>query len=419
MQYTVTFCVFDGTAGANPLWHGSFFLSKLDESKKMLEVVETWGFYGLTSTGDKQSYLEQFKRENKMDVDFLPGNHGMLIHEEVRFMDLGHGLHGYTFELTEDKFKELQKRCKDRADDQWQAIQEIVGDGTQFPTDPTRKGRIYPQEAYAKEIFKIEQTKAKINGQPSRLMPFDLFNLQKSNNCKAAAISLLEGILTEEQLAPFKRTGIPRLIRGLESICLHSSGPLREHSKDSGQKVYFRDMKDKEVKLYWTVPPQHIDGLSADTNNLCIIDGQYIKKIRQLAQQLQNVEWFIRNASLPEKYQESKEKLIQTIVAAYQEFSLIEPREEIKKSKWMNFGFSLFAVPRNKEEKKIQDKINQAEELLNSLYMAIVDAWEMEDQALADAEALVTYLSERDQQKLCDIIGRNYVKDEEVQLKFY
>src|SRR5690349_653229 len=117
--YTVTLCLMDQDTGANPFWHTCFLLSRLDEGSKKLEVVDNYGFYGLPST-NKTSLLRKLKIKLGLDVD-LNGNHGMLRHEEVRFMDLGCGLHGVTFELTEAKFNELQARCKKMVADQEQA----------------------------------------------------------------------------------------------------------------------------------------------------------------------------------------------------------------------------------------------------------------------------------------------------------
>ncbi|AWN75202.1 hypothetical protein LEAN103870_11940 [Legionella anisa] len=453
MKYTVTFCVFDHTIGGNPFWHGSFFLSKLDESKRLLEVVETWGFYGVTSTGDKNSRLEKFKIKNHLDVDFQ-GNHGMLINEEIRYMDLGHGLHGYTFELTQEQFEEVQRRCATAVAGQKAAISEVVGDGNNFTTDPEKKGRIYKEEVYSRQIYEIEQIKAKIEGRPSRLKPFDFHlslgyrkigflgfdfwlpvpSLENSNTCKTRAVSLLEGILTEEQLAPFKNSSLPRFIPGLEPILLHSEGTLRPHTKSSGQQVFSRNWKDKDVKLYWSVPPQSFDKLAEDTVDLFNIDAEYRTEVKYIVGKLQRLEWAIRNASLSKKYQEDEDKdyftkykndLADLIVTCYREFATIEPKKDTKISGWKGFALSLFSAPRSKEEKKLQAKIHQAKMLFNSIYMAIVDEWIIdkdypsETYAPEDAEdynpleAVASYLSKEDKKNLCKIIGRNYIESEE------
>ncbi|WP_454786002.1 hypothetical protein [Legionella sp. WA2024007413] len=433
MKYTITFCVFDHTVGGNPFWHGSFFLSMLDENKQLLEVVEAWGFYGVTSTGDKSSWFEQFKNKYHLDVDFQ-GNHGMLINEEVRFMDLGHGLHGYTFELDQDNFELLQKRCAKAVAEQEAAIKEVIGDGQNFKTDPSKKGRVYQEEAYSRQIFEIEQIKARIEGRPSRLKPFDFRlsfdlagpSLKNSNTCKTRAVSLLEGILSEEQLAPFKNSSLPRLIPGLEPILLHSEGPLHTHKKASGKEVFYRDKKqDKEVKLYWSVPPQCFDKLSEDTENLFKIDETYRDEVKNIVSRLQRLEWLIRNASLPEKYKEYQESLIQRIISCYKAFATVQLKNETKATGWQGSILSFFSLPRSCEEKKLQDKIKRAKLLFNSLYMAVVDDWSIYDEypsetsTIEDAEdynvleALAAYLSTEDKISLCKIIGRSYLQNEE------
>lgn len=138
-----------------------FFLSKLDESKRLLEVVETWGFYGVTSTGDKNSRLEKFKIKNHLDVDFQ-GNHGMLINEEIRYMDLGHGLHGYTFELTQEQFEEVQRRCATAVAGQKAAISEVVGDGNNFTTDPEKKEEFIRKRSIPDKFMKLSKLKRKL-----------------------------------------------------------------------------------------------------------------------------------------------------------------------------------------------------------------------------------------------------------------
>ena len=125
MKYAATYCTFDKEAGANPLWHSCILLSKLDEEKKLLEVVDNWGFYGLPTTQPGNSLINQLKIRMGLDID-LQDNHGMLRHEEIRYLDLGCGLHGTTFELTREQFDLLQKKCQDMAAEQDQAINEVV-----------------------------------------------------------------------------------------------------------------------------------------------------------------------------------------------------------------------------------------------------------------------------------------------------
>lgn len=422
MVYTVTFCVFDHTVEANFFWHGSFFLSKLDESQRLLEVVEAWGFYGVTSTSNRNSLSGKLKRRLALDVDFQ-GNHGMLVPEEIRFMDLGHGLHGYTFELTQEKFAELHKRCADAVSDQEAAIKEVVHNSNLPAAPPSRKVRFYPQEPYSRYIYDIEQSNAQREGRPSRLKPFDFHlscsfwgpSLEKSHTCKTGALSILEGVLTEEQLAPFRKSSLPRFIPGLEPILLHSTGPLRTHMKESGKKAFYRDRKDKDVKLYWSVPPKHLKTLSKGTADLLHVDDEYYQEVKTVVSKLQDLEWLLRNADLPEQF---KNPLIEQVIACYMEFAVLKPKNhEQKISGWHGFALSLFSMPRNQNEHELQQKIARAKALFNSFYMAVVDDWELSSEASEidddhQLEYLALHLSREDKEKLCRIIGRNYSENE-------
>lgn len=150
---------------------------------------------------------------------------------------------------------------------------------------------------------------------------------------------------------------MPRLIPGLEPILLHSEGPLHIHKKSSGKEVFYRDKKqDKEVKLYWSVPPQRFDQLSADTESLFKIDEEYRDEVKYIVSQLQRLEWLIRNASLPEKYKEYQNDLIQRIVSCYKAFAIIEPKNDSKISGWQGsiLGFFLYREARKRKSYKIK-----------------------------------------------------------------
>ncbi|WP_277619311.1 hypothetical protein [Legionella norrlandica] len=162
MKYAVTYCTFDREAGGNPLWHSCILLSQLDETNKLLEVVDTWGFYGLPTTNRSDSWFDQLKIKIGLDVD-LVGNHGILKHEELRFLDLGCGLHGVTFELTKQQFDFLQKKCMETANDQEKAINEFV-ETQGIKGKPPEKTRIYSHEQFSRLIYETEKIKAEQQG---------------------------------------------------------------------------------------------------------------------------------------------------------------------------------------------------------------------------------------------------------------
>lgn len=446
MTYLVTFCTFDSTVEGNPAWHGAFILSKLNEEKKQVEVFDTWGFYGVPATGDRNHWFTRLKRSVGLDVDFF-GNHGWLVHEEVRYMDLGHGLHGYSYELTEEQFNHLQTECLQRVADQEAAVQDAVKKKG-FKKTSQAKMRHYPEEEFSREIFKIELEDAQNNNRESRLKPFDFSlsragfrpSLKGSHTCKTEALDILGTVLSEEQLAPYRASTFPRFVSGnMENIILHSEGEVSEHIKESKEKIYFRDRHTPGVKLIWSVPPQKIDVLPDSKARVSFaVDNEYCTEVKETVSKLQRLDWLLRNAVVPEQYREYQTRLLERVVACYCAFEVIEPETKMNKvSGLTGFAYSLFSWPKNKEQANLITKINAAKYLFNSLYMAIVNGWEIDDaltpepaifskqtipvnngneEVLLPAEnsleALAAYFHVDTQKKLCKIIGRTYCAPE-------
>ncbi|HAT6976843.1 TPA: lpg2160 family Dot/Icm T4SS effector [Legionella pneumophila] len=426
MRYAVTYCAMDHEFSGNPFWHSCILLSQWDDNGK-IEVVDNWGFYGVPSTV-RDTWLSKLKIKLGLDVD-LKGNHGMLRHEELRYLDVGYGLHGVTFELTREKFDLLQLKCKTMLEEQKQAVKEVV---ESQGIAGKQKYRIYEHEDYSPLIFALEKIKAKQKGHKPRLKPFELnlsFTLwgpalNQSYTCKSLMVDLLKGILSQEQIARITEEGkhptVPRYSGKLERIYLHSSGPLREHKKSSGAIVHYRDLQDEGVKLHWTLPPQEIEALSGDTIKLLEISEEYCDEVKQAISKLQKLEWLFIDAKLPEKYQSYQEDLIVRIRQCYEAFAEVEPKKaKSTATGWMGFALSLFSLPRDLDEKTLLQKLNNAKYLINSLYMAIVDHWKIYDDWPSETktdstdynplEALAAYLCEDDKKKLCKIIGRNYL----------
>ncbi|MGQ3888142.1 hypothetical protein ACQUW5_03795 [Legionella sp. CNM-1927-20] len=443
MKYAVTFCVLDRETGSNPFWHSCLLLSQWEEDKGKIEVVEQWGFYGLPTTMPN-SLLKKVKISLGLDVD-LNGNHGMLRPEELRTLDLGCGLHGATFELTEEKFRLLQQRCKTMVDDQEQAISEVMSQQG-LATKAKKDTRIYPYENWSTQIYQFEQAKAQEQQRESRLKPFELNlsltfwgpSLKGSYTCKTQALSLLKGILTDQQLSRLtendKHPTIPRFSGPLERIFLHSTGPLRQHTKRSGKKVYYRALEDANVKLYWTLPPQEMEALSKETNLPLQVSKDYSDEAKIVIRRLQRLEWLFRNAILPRPYQSYRDHLIEQICDYYEAFARINTIQSppIKKNSWLNYFSYLGSVPRNTGERELLKQVHKAKMLFNSIYMAVVDQWQIDPnysyehyeavtrkslskEEIADTdyvnplEAVAAYLSLEDQKALCSILGRSYV----------
>lgn len=434
MTYVVTYCTFDRNAGGNPLWHSCLLFSKLNQETGLLEVVDNWGFYGVPTTNRSNSWMNQLKIKIGLDVD-LTGNHGMLRHEEMRFLDLGIGLNGTSFELSEEQYNLLHASCLKMVADQYAAIHEVV-DSQHIEGAPPEKTRIYAHEKYSRIIYDLEKIKAEQQKREPRLKPFELRmnwgfwgpSLAQSYNCKSQAISLLSLVLSKAQIDRLTVGGqhptIPKYSGKMESIHLHSEGPLRRHKKASGRIVHFRDGSDAGVKLYWTVPPQNIEVRSPATKKLLEIEGNYCSEVKKVVSRLQRLEWLFRNALVPEKYESYRQDLIAQIILYYKSFAVILPKTEEKMvSGWLGFGLYLLSAPRSMSERNLLLKLREANLLFNSLYMAIVDGYEIDDSLPScvsgsegdsnPLEHLAAYLSVDDQKQLCRIIGRNYCEADE------
>lgn len=406
--YTVTYCTQDQDVGANPLWHTCFFLSRYDEQTKKMEVVEAWGFYGLPTT-QGQSWGRWLKMKLALDVD-LWGNHGMLRPEDTRFMDTGSGLHGVTFEITEAKFIALQAKCKRTVEKQETAINNAV---EKFGLKGDPKPRIYKYEKLGPHIFELEKAAAAEQGRSPGLREFS-FAFSDPHTCKMETIRMNEETLTPEQIE--RVTGlhqaVSRFSGKMEAISLHSSGPMRKHTKASGDVVWYRDAgKDKEVKLYWTVPPQEIETLSDETRQLFEVHADYVDDVKSFAKQLQKLEALFRNARLDQKYEACRQKLLTFIIKNYEVYSIIEPKPacETDNSWSASFMYMWSKQPRDANEKNLQSKLKCSEGIFRSLHDAIGDtksAEQLSEQSQGeDLLALAAVLSPKDQTQLEEIIN--------------
>lgn len=404
--YTVTLCLMDQEVGANAFWHTCILLSRYDEHTKKHEVVDNYGYYGLPSTMSWPS-IRALKVQAGLDVD-ITGNHGMLRHEEIRYLDAGKGLHGVTFELTEEQFNTLLTRCRQMAQEQSDAIHEIA---TFFKLTPLPEGkyRIYPYEQYSGLIFSTEIEKAKIEGRLSRLKPFDLMPTPGSNTCKAQAIDLLDGILTQEQIERITsiNKAVSRFSGKVERIFLHSSGPLQEWTKRNGEKVYYRKAMEG-VKLYWTIPPQEIETQQGETRNLFEMDPERIDSIKAIIRKLQTLEWFFTNAVVEEKYQNNRHELVKYIREIYEWYAAALPKSPQPQNTWANFGLWLLNQPRNTDEALLLSCMKHAKAFINRLYMFAVDGAENEPDK-EHPELLAAKLTKDQRREVCGLIMRNYV----------
>lgn len=428
MPYFVTYAFMDGELGANPFRHAFLLLSRLEEGQDKIEVVENWGFYGVPSTMSP-STVETIKKKIGLDID-LTGNHGILRHEEMRYLDQGKGLKGKSFELSKEQFESLQRRCKTMEQGQYAAIQEVT---TGFKGK--QPYRHYPQESLSKHIYAIEKAKAEEEKREPRLSPFEirysLFScLNRSYTCKSLTMKLLDGILSKEQLAGLSKHGwnqaIPRYSGPMESIFLHSVGPLKPYTKRSGETVYNRDDKNPETKLYWTIPPQEVDFLNESTKAQFSLPADYIDEAKSAVKRLQALEWLFYNAPIDSKYKIYTDGIVEKIKSLYSAFSDSHTDKTAAKATGVEAYFlRLLHLPSNHSEQGIAQRVKAARYFFNALYMTMVDDERIDDSIPCELdieesydgkynplESLACHLPQKFQKQLCRVIGRTYVKPE-------
>lgn len=454
MKYFVTHCTFDKRFTGNPFWHSSLVLSRWDDTQPgcKIEVVRHEGFYGTPST-TRSSWLSRIKIAIGLDVD-LSGNHGWWKTEEMRFMEMGNdGLHGTTFEITEKQFNDLNARCSEMKRKQKAAVQEFAElVKNQHPelknSTHLKKPRIYADERYGPFFLTLENQQAQQSNYSPRLKPFDLkirpslwgLDLTQSHTCKSRAMEVLQGILPQKHIDRLTENGkhptVPRLSGKQEHIYFHSEGTLHKHTRSSGQAVHFRNHKDEGTKLYWTLPPQELIPLPGSRIKEQLgISPDYCKEVKQVISQLQQIEWLFINAVLPENYEPYRQQLITIIRDHFSDFATIENTNNLQVEGFKGYLFYLFNQPRNHKEMELLDKIAAAKELLNTLYAAVVDDWEIHDNSIAsnnpvvdtelhdtnlaankeneednDSEALAAYLTIADKKALCKILRRPYLQ---------
>jgi hypothetical protein len=418
MRYVLSFVATDGYVNSNVLWHAAFLLSKTDEQGR-LEVIDNWSFYGVPTTGDRKTLLNQLKIKAGLDVDLI-GNHGWLRHEDIRFLDAGIGLHGKSFELTKEQFDRLQAMCIQMVKDQEEAVKEVITQ--ELTPKPEGKYRIYPHEEYSQKIYEIEKMKAKKSGREPRLKPFELrftvgldgMGVHHSHTCKSNLVSILAKVLSPAQIATITGNGshptIPRFSGAMEDFYLYSTGPFKTHKKSDGSIVYYRDGNDPEVKLYWVLPPQELDAMCDDTYNRFLIDKEHVDELKTVVGQLIRLEWVFRNATVEEKYKPLQKAMLQDIIRQYTSFMDMQSKEA-PIGGMTGWGLTLFSLPRNKEEKVLMDKIKASKQFINNLYLAIEDGWVM-DETEPDLESLAFVLPIASKIQLCNAIGKTYFDPE-------
>lgn len=427
MKYFVTYAAMDGEL-ANPLWHACIMLSQAEENKKM-EVINQWGFYGLPTT-ERESKLSYVKIKLGVDVDFT-GNHGMLRPEAIRDLDRGSGLRGVTFELTEERFERLKKKCRQMVSDQDQAINEAVS-LNKLPAKSKSKTRIYPYEHHGRVINYLENNRAQETKSPPRLKPFTIDlgfsitgpDLTRSHTCKSQIIELLQDVITSDQIARLTQDGqhptVPRLSGKMEKIYLHSEGPLSEHKRRNGELAYYRDGNSPEVKLYWSFPPQEIVPLSEETLQLTQQNPNDADEAKTLISALQKIEWILINANLASQHENDKHALISKIRHAYEAFAIIPPVDWKKPRVTGLKGaiYSLFHQPINENETVLFKSIARAKYILEKIFYTLSDQWLNDLINDITPYNVFTHLKNEEQKKINEVIGSSRCIDSAKSMTF-
>ena len=401
--YTVTFCGMDGEADANPLWHTSLLLSQYDENLKKLEVVETWTFDG-NPANNHFPLLRKIKRAFAVDTDFY-GNHGMFHEEKLRRLDRGKGLHGVTFEVTQEKFKLLQERCHKMEADQNQAIDEAAHELNLKKKESSDKIRNYSLEHESRRIYHHEIEKAKKDHREPRLYEFSLTPSPYAHTCKRHVLDLLKDIITPHQLNRISGThpAITRMSGSLERIYLHSAGPLHDHQSSSGNVLHFRENND--ARLYWTLPPQEFEALSQETKDWLTIPDHQRHAAKNIIRQLQSLEWFLLNSILDEQHHELRDTLINKTIELYEAFALIDPEKPLVKKTESISSWHLFSKHKQIDDVNIVTKLDNAKKFINSILMSLSHDPHT-DQRIS---AFISLLDEKDIKVLSKLLGGHTV----------
>lgn len=409
--YLITYCALDEQFEGNFFWHSCILLSIYDSEHGRIRVEDNWGFYGLPTT-QRSTLTGLIKVKMGLDVDF-EGNHGMLRHEDLRFLETGFGLHGVTFEVSQENYQILSKRCKDMESAQHNAINEAVA-ALKLEQKPG-KVRIYPYEHKSNEIYQWEIDQARVENRKPRLKAFtikptfSLFGgvaLNQSRTCKTQSLKLLKGVLTPTQLSQLSENGVhptvPRYSGKLEDICLYSEGPLRAYQHNKTKKItHYRCWGDAGTGLYWAIPPQNITYLTDRARQLFAIDPVLVVDVKKMISRLQKIEWLIRNAGLERVFSEKKQKLLDEIKYTYQVFSVLEKQQ----------SFTLWSVvlaARNLDQTGLN--LLNANRLLDRIYNGFLSrSKEMKAVNRLTQYDILGYMSYEDGLNLCKILERNYL----------
>lgn len=249
----------DTDAGANPFGHSCLIFSRQEKEKSPVEVVDGVGFYSQPST-TTNPFFSTVKAALGLNVDLQDG-HGVLKQESMHELD-GKGLHGISFEVTEEQFHALNERYISLMKTQQQVMDELNAELT---------GQGIEANGFTR--FDAEKAKAAAEGREPRLKPFHItmeFTLSgldssASYTCKDYALDLLteHQVISGELKNQFNSNTATKAFPAFSDLPLHpihliSTGmPEKVTSKRTGQ-VFYNHVWGKN-SLYWASPVNTYD----------------------------------------------------------------------------------------------------------------------------------------------------------------
>ncbi|TAL59684.1 MAG: hypothetical protein EPN84_10745 [Legionella sp.] len=423
--YFLSYVVTDQKVESNVFWHSCVFLSEMDDEKNEIKVLRTWSFYGIPSTTENNAVVKYLKSKVGLKLD-LAGNHGWFTEEVYRFLDLGVGIHGVNFEVSEANLWKTDSLFQNKVRDQIAATEEAA---KALNLKPQGKWKRYPCDDHSAEIFEYEKKKAKEEGRESRLQPFDLSpslgwtgpHFYDASTCKSQIMDILSQVLTEKQIARLTvHPTIPRWSGPMEDLYWETRGPIEEHTKSSGEIVLSRNGTNPAVGLYALLPFQEVEA-SPEIINRFRIEEPYCGQIKKQISQLKQLEWLFRNTKMSEPLKGTRDQLVEKIVGYSRAFFDIShkanpPSDEEQSS----FVYSFFYNSETPQQKKLSDKIKEVGQFLDSLYTGAVEHWDMnwlypfnqigKTPTPADdpVKLLLCALPKDKKHKLCEILERHY-----------
>lgn len=374
---------------ANPFWHAFLLLSTQPHEGEKIQVKKAWGYYPapMTLPDTTCSQLGTFIK-SKLGFDFdLCGNYGYWKSEELRFLDLGYGLHGVTFEISKSQYEQLKKNLIQTSLNEDTAISEMKEKLTTELGEPD-----------SIEIYHQELREAYEDSRPSRLKRFDFMlslttngvTLESSNTCKNMALDALRAIDIPEALldsifnSDDASYALPRMSGKMEDIFLHSEGPRHLYiSPSMNQNSFFRTWDDKADQLFWTLPPLMVRKHEGEYPFLGIpFQSSLLTAIKNCISMLQQVELVLTNAETNED--DKVNKLKERMVLLYNYFSTLTSKCQ---------------------PHEVEKHVCSCYLALNNLYFAI--RGDCDDHEL---EAVTKRIDLASQVKICDILGRTHPK---------